>query len=390
MTIVPRSTSAPGDGTQITSPKVATTTVVGMVLGVLCLFVMVISYQLLSCPCRKRKPARRVPPQDMVINTLHTPSKPRRSFRTCFGVFNKSQKKSPFDHLPIPGSEKGATPEPDRRRRPGAFRELYLSVKKHGAPAPPHTPAFDGTRGPSLRERRALRSLYLDTNLPSPRKPYPGNSTPSPISPALKRMGRVFQFDSTPPETPPFSPLPSTPRTPTGRRHYKQLDDSKYSEWANEPAYRTERPKDAFISPWSPNEGDFPYYATRYSPGFKTLSEPQTPPPLYPPPPAYLPETPIRGSGSTPPTPTRSQTTPASWKIHEPPVSPIVSSLRNEIDGAIGSWEVQDLRAALAETRGEDNSMFVVSNDTGSDEWDASSDLDTDSVHTDESVELHK
>ncbi|KAI0718154.1 hypothetical protein C8T65DRAFT_94424 [Cerioporus squamosus] len=394
MAIVSRSTSAPGDSPQITSPKVATATVVGMVLGVFCLCIMVISYQLLSCPCRKRRPGRRKAPRDIVITTLHTPSKRARSFRTCFGLLSQSQPKHPLDHLPVPGSEKGATPGSDRRQRPGAFRGLYLSVKKRGATAPQSTftPALDETRGPTLRERRALRSLYLDTNLPSPRKWYPGNASPSPISPALKRMGRVFQFDSTPPETPTFSPMPSTPRTPTGRRHYKQLDDSKYSDWANSPVYRTERPQDAFISPWSPNEGEFPYYTPMYSPGFKPLSEPRTPPPLYPPPPAYLPEIPLRGSGSTPSTPTRSKTSPASssWKLFEPPPSPIVSSLRKEIDGDIGSWEAQDVRAALAETRGDDNSMFVISNDTGSDEWDASSDLDTVSMHTGESVKALK
>ena len=361
-----------------------------------CLFVMIVSYQLLSCPCRKRRSARRTPrkaPRDIVITTLHTPSKPKRSLRTCFGLIDKPQKRNPLNHIPVPGKEKDASAQPRARHETGTFRKLYLSVKTHGSssPQPPSTTSTEEARGPTLRERRALRSLYLDTSLPSPRKRYPGTPGPSPISPALKRMGRVFQFDSTPPETPTLSPLPSTPRTPAGRRHYKQLDDSKYSDWANEPSYRTERPQDAFISPWSPNEGEFPYYTPRYSPGFKAFSEPQTPPPLYPPPPAYLPAIPMRcsGSGSTPSTPTRSGASRSPFQTSEPPVSPIVSSLRHEIDGAIGSWQpdIEDVRAALAETRGEDRSMFVIANDTGSDEWDASSDLDTVSMHTGESIE---
>ncbi|KAI0754505.1 hypothetical protein C8Q80DRAFT_1266121 [Daedaleopsis nitida] len=466
MVVVPRATSISGDGTQITSPKVATSTAIGMVLGILCLFGMILSYQLLACPCKRRKarPAQRKPLP--VITTLHPPSKPKRSFRNCFGhVKSKPKPRSPFLKNPLSlSSEKdaGASPAPLKESRNG-LRSFFLFGTRRGAHSAPATQtASTSEPKPTLRERRALRSIYLNTSLPSPRKRYPPG-TPSPISPALKRMGRVFQFDSsTPPDTPTISPLFSarTPRTPTsrGRRQYQQLDDSypytptptksKLSaecQWANEATDRTKQPQDALISPWSPDEGEYPYYP--YSPaGPKSLSfalamgelspVPYTPPPLYPPPPAYLPEIPLRGPGSTPATPTRSQTSPvppsrppgaqasrsatrspsfSASEAPEPlpvtrpravPVSPIVlASLREEIDGDIGSWEFAQVREALANhaaavaAHGDDPfadpvpvasdpGVFVISNSSEDGHSScADSDLDTLSIHTDDSVE---
>ncbi|KAI0694767.1 hypothetical protein C8Q76DRAFT_251371 [Earliella scabrosa] len=448
MVVVPRE-FVPRDGPpEITNPKVATNTVVGMVLAILlvcsvCFFTLILSYQILACPCKnRRKNARRVrrraPPRDIVITTLNPPPKPTRSFRNCFGLVKSKPKrhsflKNPFSTPSTP--VKDATPDTRTGGKSG-LRSFFL---RRGAPdetqnvTQPESTSAPNQR-PTLRERRALRSLYLNTSLPSPRKRYPG--TPSPISPALKRMGRVFLFsDSDPPETPIPTPTSSnflSPRTPPSRshRHYKQMDDSLYSDWANEETYPspspsrgTKFPKDAFISPWSPNEGEFPYYPYYpHSPGLASPflgGEPHTPPPLYPPPPAYLPELPRRGSeasgGSAPTTPTRPTrsgtatprgspcTTPkqisnsratssrgmgpgSEERVPDaPPVSPIVSTLREQIEQDIGSWESRQLREALASTVTVDPGVFVIADDS-EDGHSILSDLETLSVHTDDSL----
>ncbi|KAI0770642.1 hypothetical protein C8Q74DRAFT_916704 [Fomes fomentarius] len=384
MVVVPRSSSVPEDGKQITSPKVATGTVTGMVLGILCFFFIVVSYQLLAWPCKKRRGnTPRVPRNaDIVITTLHTPSKTPRSFRNLFGLIRSKHKAK---LLPLPFSpslekaEAGTAPD-SRTGRKNALRALYLRTTRRDHTAPggnsSHTPTS------TLRERRALHSLYLNINLPSPRKRYPG--TPSPISPALKRFGRVVLVDQTPPDTP-ISPFLS-PKRPTSRL-YQQLDDPFYSEWANEaPSCRTERPQDALISPWSPNEGQFPYYP--YAPALNSLGEPRTPPPLYPPPPAYLPEIPFRAPGSNPATPTRASAVPrVLLRTPETPVSPIVSVLGDEIEGDIGSCELRQVRAALASTAEKDDAFVIGDDSEDGHSSTTDSDLETVSIYSDESTE---
>ena len=391
---------------------------------------MVLSYQLLSCP-RKKKGVRRVPRNGAMSSAstaTNTPSKITRSFQSFLHTFRR---KNPLLVLPAPTfteKEKSAPTSLNAVRK--TVRSFYLSATKSAdTPAAESTPpTSEQARGPTLRERRALRSLYLNTAPTSPRKRYPGGP-PSPLSSArhIRRMGRVFQFgDTPPPDTPPGFPGDS-PRTPTGRRHYQQLDDALYSNWSNEEVYRTpgsnetERPEDARISPWSPIEEQFPY-STRppapflspitevhtprspispyssYSPRTPTSASPfllrsprtpQTPPPLYPPPPAYLPEVPLRapGLGSAPSTPTRRRTLSGAASastltlVPDPPVSPIVSSLRQDIDVELGSWRGH---APIGGASGVDAGAFVISNDSDSED---PFDLESVSMHTDESIE---
>lgn len=341
-----------------------------------------VSYQLLAWPCRKRRGnTRRVPRNaDIVITTLHTPSTPPRSFRNLFGLIRSKHKPAllPLPFSPSLEKAEARTAPESRTGRKNALRALYLRTTRRNHTAP----GGDSTHTPTstLRERRALHSLYLNINLPSPRKRYPG--TPSPILPILKRMGRVVLVDQTPPDTP-TSPFLS-PKTPTSR-HYQQLDDPFYSEWANEAPYcrTTERPQDALISPWSPNEGQFPYYP--YAPALNSLSEPRTPPPLYPPPPAYLPEIPIRGPGSNPATPTRAGAVPRV--LSRTPVSPIVSVLGDEIEGDIGSCEFRQVRAALASTAEKDDAFVIGDDSEDGHPSTTDSDLETVSIYSDESAE---
>ena len=415
---------------------------------------MVLSYQLLSCP-RKKRGARRVPRNGTAL--ANAPSTFTRSFQTFLQSFRK---KNP-NTVPTPYtfSEKERAPNTSGSVRK-AVRSFYLSATKRGDQASPlsdpNQQMSEKTR-PTLRERRALRSLYLNTSPASPQqKRYPG--PPSPLSPSrhIRRLGRVFQLGETPPETPPGYGLGSPPHTPPRRRNYQQLDDDAlyYSSWSNEEAYNTEpatRPADARISPWSPNEEQFPYPRGFLSPITEvhtprspispyTPSTPQTPtsagsnvgawflvrtpgaqtplpfprgpPPMYPPPPpptAYLPDVPLRGPGSVPSTPTRPRTyssasaslpsTPARMLdatanststltlVPDPPVSPIVASLRQAIDGELGSWAERPPLSAVGVRPGpgssSDAGVFVIANDSESEEGD----LESVSMYTDESIE---
>ncbi|TBU58049.1 hypothetical protein BD310DRAFT_500717 [Dichomitus squalens] len=387
MPVVPRALDD-GDGSEITSPKVASKTVVGMVLGVLCLFTMVLSYQLISCSWRKQRQASLGVPHSgsSAIHTTHTHSEPTPSFHT---FFQRLLRLFSYPRDNGEASEKGV-PSPGPRDRPRPLRALLLSFTHDHNPSSGPTEsshASQRTPHPTIRERRALRALRLNTTLStSPRKQYP--STPSPLASSRKRIGRLFLFGPTTPDTP--TPLPPylSPTSPFSRRHYAKLDDSMYSDWSNNAKYHTERPPEAILSPWSPNEHEYPY--PPYSPlDVNSLSGfPGTPPPLYPPPPAYLPEVPTRATRSNPTTPTRpraSRNGAASTLV--PPVSPIVSSLNEEIDGEIGGWDMtSEIRAAFAHTANtcEDDDVFVISN--ASDEDGASSELDTVSLRTDEST----
>ncbi|PIL35127.1 hypothetical protein GSI_02916 [Ganoderma sinense ZZ0214-1] len=402
MPVVPRTSDA-GNGTEIASPNVAAKTVVGMVLGIL------LTYQLIACPHRKRAAAARRVPRNasQAAKTAHTPlsSKATRSFRSCTNVFGwSSPKPAPANRTPGT-SEKRAQSQSDSKDGRRTLRALLLPFSSRNSPGAPKTPPTPSQPKPTLLERKGLRALRLNTELlkSEGKQRYP--TTPSPMmTPTRKRMGRVFEFASSPLSTPASSSSTlfsaGTP-TPTGRRHYKKLDDKLYSDWSNEATYPTSRPPEAMVSPWSPNERQYPY--APYSPiSVQWLSDtPRTPPPLYPPPPAYLPEVPVRsdglGTGSAPMTPTRpshaygAEGAACTGSPLVPPVSHIIRRLSEEIDGEIGSWDMPDVRAALASVvtldrqspagdRDEDD-VFVIASESDSGE-DASSELDSVSLHT--------
>ena len=138
----------------------------------MCLFTMVLSYQLLSCP-RKKKGVRRVPRNGAMSSAstaTTTPSKITRSFQSFLHTFRR---KNPLLVLPAPTfteKEKSAPTSLNTVRK--TVRSFYLSATKSAdTPAAESTPpTSEQARGPTLRERRALRSLYLNTTSTSPRK----------------------------------------------------------------------------------------------------------------------------------------------------------------------------------------------------------------------------
>ena len=343
----------------------------------------------------------------------HTPSKSTRSFRNCYNLFGGSSIKPAPASTRAPGtSEKRAQPQvsKDGQRTWRALLLPFASANSH-SPATSENPSPSQPK-PTLLERKGLRALRLNTELlkSDGKQRYPTTPSSPMMTPTRKRMGRVFEFASSPLSTPASSSSTLfsagvTP-TPTGRRHYKKLNDDKlhsYSDWSNEATYPTERPPEAMVSPWSPNERQYPYapyspLSVRWLTGNDT-STPRTPPPLYPPPPAYLPEVPVRsdGLGSTPVTPTRpspsrgastsARTLPSP--LAPPPVSPIIRRLSEEIDGEIGSWDMPDIRAALAsvvtlvdhQVDRDGDDVFVIADGSDSGD-DASSELDSVSLHT--------
>ncbi|KAI9066032.1 hypothetical protein FKP32DRAFT_1756290 [Trametes sanguinea] len=363
--------SDPAVGGQIMSPRVASRTVIGMVLGVLCLFAIVLSYQLISRPNRGRNtPAARRPNHA----PHHSRSLPHAPFDVLTNFWRRSGEKlrralAPTDSLQ---EEKHSPPTSNHPQRSALyrvyhactapFRMLFSRCGESGVPG-----SRADARTPNLRERRALRSLYLNTKPLSQR--YPSSpSRESPTSPTRKRMAGLFHLNL---RNPP-SLSPAGPSHKGGRSHrlYQRLDDALYSEWSNEQTYRTDRPTPAFLSPWSPSEYEFPY-PTLHSPTATSSSEPGTPPPLYPPPPAYVPEVPLRSPGSSPSSPVHpasivAKTVSSSWSSASR--SPIILMLEEEISQDIGEWTEPH----------QVNASFVISNDSDSDpEDDGMSDADS-------------
>ncbi|KAI0763537.1 hypothetical protein BD413DRAFT_580949 [Trametes elegans] len=194
----------------------------------------------------------------------------------------------------------------------------------------------------------------------------------SPASPMRKRMAGLLHLDTNPSE--PRSPMsPSSPLlSKGGRSHrlYQKLDDGPYTDWSNEETYHTGKPASALISPWSPSEYEFPY-PTLHSPGSDSVfaSDPRTPctpPPLYPPPPAYIREVPMRSPLSAPNTPTRAVGPYVAEGLPEsppPPTSPVVTTLTREIAHDIDAWSVvRTLREGIRGAPDED--AFVITNDS--------------------------
>ncbi|KZT64179.1 hypothetical protein DAEQUDRAFT_49420 [Daedalea quercina L-15889] len=231
------------------SPHLAMSTVTGLILGVMCLFLLVVSYQLIPCFHRRK--------------TAPTPK-----YRTRVLVVSP--------------------PEPDRpvvRAIRGAFTKL-LSLLKRLSPRKP--PGLDESQKPNtprsfklapqdkpdrqhIREKFATQ-LRLNLHIP----------------PAADVLS-------------PRSPHTLTPRTPKDRKRYAVLDDTAYSDWDKANLAQMEKPPSALLSPWSPREQDFPY-ACSPTPSRRVVFDygPNTPPPPFSPPPAYVAGTPIRGGFLSP------------------------------------------------------------------------------------------
>ncbi|KAH9850184.1 hypothetical protein C2E23DRAFT_887616 [Lenzites betulinus] len=398
MAVLPRSSGSAGADGQIMSPRVATSTVVGMVLGILCLFTIVVSYQLLSCPCkRKKQAAKRVPRATIKQPSPHTPSTPTHSFITLKNLCKAGGDKFRFAQ-PSTAEEKQPLSTPGSSPRRNTLRSLYLASTKPFRSAlrsmeegQISLPATESARTPNLRERRALRSLHLNTHIPiTPTKRYPLACNPpsSPVTPTRKRMAGLLHLNGGPASAP-GSPTLFAAQSTKSRRLYQKLDDTAYSDWSNEESYRTERPVSALISPWSPSEYEFPY-PSLHSPGFMSAKEPSTPPPLYPPPPAYIPEVPMRSPGSAPASPVRPTRTgrerAEARSPLAPPVSPIVSTLTEEIVGGIDTWSLlsHDAQGTAMPPDPRADGVFVIASEESEDGTSCRDSLST--IRTDESA----
>ncbi|KAH9922916.1 uncharacterized protein B0H18DRAFT_1016139 [Fomitopsis serialis] len=225
------------------SPHIAMSTVTGLILGVMCLFLLVVSYQLI--PCFHRKPP------------------PLPKYRTRV--------------LVVPPSD---------RDRP-AIRRIFdkiLTFLKRCLP------------------RRS--SCPDDTQKPKPPRSF---KLPSQNKPDKQHIREKFATQlrlnlHIPPAADVLSPrTPRTPRTPKDRRRYAVLDDSVFTERDKAYLAHMEKPPTAFLSPWSPREQDFPY-ASSPTPSRRVVFDygPDTPPPPFSPPPAYVAGTPIRGGIGSP------------------------------------------------------------------------------------------
>ncbi|KAI0642941.1 hypothetical protein C8Q79DRAFT_1012940 [Trametes meyenii] len=378
MAVLPRSTAS-GSATaagEIGSPRVATSTVIGMVLGILCLFILVITYQFSSCSLKGRRKGvlNQRSPRAATSTASYAPSKPTRSLLKLSCLSRKAKDTSRPTHPSSFDSEKGPfgtekAPEP----RKTTLRSLCIVFTAHlkrafGRAEEKRSPLpTEPSRAPNLRERRALRSLYLNTR--SQTKRYPSNDTESPVSPMRKRMAGLLHLDlGTPIDSP---PPPFSPGGKKSRRLYQKLDDNLYSGWSNEETPGTKKPVSALVSPWSPSEYEFPYPSLS-SPGWRLPGEPFTPctpPPLYPPPPAYIPETPLRSPGCTPSSPMRREMPKTRPTSPLPSPSPTPSMLAEEIANDIDAWALlrQRQRSPTVPVEQPDDGVFVIANESEDD-----------------------
>ncbi|KAI0671156.1 hypothetical protein C8Q78DRAFT_1034329 [Trametes maxima] len=345
-----------------------------MVLGILCLFILVITYQFSSCSVKGRRKGvlNQRSPRAAISTASHAPSKPSRSFFKLSCLSRKAKDTTrptqpSFDREKGPfGTEKAPEPRKTTLRSllvvfAVPFQRAFGRAEEKRPPLP-----TEPTRTPNLRERRALRSLYLNTR--SPTKRYPCNDTESPASPMRKRMAGLLHLDlGTPIDSP---PPPFSPGGKKSRRLYQKLDDATYSGWSNEEAPGTKKPVSAFVSPWSPSEYEFPYPSL--SPGWRLPGEPSTPctpPPLYPPPPAYIPETPLRSPGGTSASPMRREMTKTRPASPPPSPSPTPSMLAEEIANDIDAWALLRQRqpSPIAPAQQPDDGVFVIANESEDD-----------------------
>lgn len=212
---------------EVQSTRVATSTVVGMVLGVLCLFVLVTAYQFV--PRRTRsQPARHT------SSALSTSPKPRPLLTRIRTFFNSCAHKRPTTEPAQPGHR--------------TLRSFHLTPERRRE-----------------RERNRLKfatSLRLKVDIPS----FPN-----------------FSSRSTP---------ASSPRPP--KRAYSRMtgDDDMFE--------RLVRPVDPTVPPPSPYEYIPPTPPPAFKPFASPVTTPCTPPPIYPPPPAYVAGTPLRNGFTSP------------------------------------------------------------------------------------------
>lgn len=238
MAIVPR-TSTSSTGTQ-TSPSLAMTTVTGMVIGVLGLFVLVLTYQVIPCLHRKK------PPANVPLRGLRLPATPPE--RPSVGSRIRHIRSKITTFFTSSNREPGA---------PSSESPVHKTLRSL------HLPKRDQGKRRLAREKFATK-LRLDLRLP----------------PAANVLSS---------------------RTPRDRRGFAPLKEDVFSTGKRDGVviFPTEKPPTALMSPWSPREQDFPYPSTptpsRWL-GKEWLSN--SPPPFSPtpfsPPPAYHPGTPVR------------------------------------------------------------------------------------------------
>lgn len=214
----------------------------------MCLFLLVLSYQLIPCLHRKKPLPTNRPTR---IPLAPPPPEPERPVvRAIRGAFSKllTFLRRPFSSHPPSGGNEAQKPTPPRS----------FNLDSQAKPDRQH-----------IREKFATQ-LRLNLHIP------PAAEVLAPRSPG--------------------------PRTPRDKKRYAILDDSAYADLDEGHFLPMEKPQSARLSPWSPHEPDYPY-ASSPTPSRKTVFDygPDTPPPPFSPPPAYVAGTPIRAGLS--PTP---------------------------------------------------------------------------------------
>lgn len=175
--------------------------------------------------------------------------------------------------------------------RIGTRCTTFFTSRIHKRSPPPTTPAGSDTDHPS---HRPLRSFHLTSQRKRERE-----ATRQKFAQSLRlkidipTLDNPFSRPRTP--TPGSSPAPRPPKSA-----YRRMRDSGDKEHLLSPSV----PDSALLSPWSPSADGVPHTPP---PKFKMfaspLPSPGTPPPLYPPPPAYVPGTPLRGALAPAPPP---------------------------------------------------------------------------------------
>lgn len=122
-----------------------------------------------------------------------------------------------------------------------------------------------------------------------------------------------------PPATDVLAPRSPGPRTPRDKKRYAVLDDGAYTDLDEGHFVHMEKPQSARLSPWSPCEQDYPYSSSP-TPSRKVVFDygPNTPPPPFSPPPAYVAGTPMRAGFSTTPTGTPTRATFGAFSVGSP------------------------------------------------------------------------
>ncbi|KAI0783432.1 hypothetical protein C8Q75DRAFT_783009 [Abortiporus biennis] len=319
MVVISRADSGSTDDTALstTRPPVAVSTAIGMVLGVMCLFVMVVSYQFLIPRIGNRKPksthAKLAPPEFLVQPkpTLlqHTLSQISKIFTL---IFNSRERK------PCKPTEVGEKPRTKHR----ILRSLHLPS------SPNHIHAT-----PNREQIKEKFSTTLRLNIRVPNVPA--------------RLRNTL----------------SSPRTPK-RKFYSQIHDNGFDD----PDQLTPlTPSTALLSPWSPAEDQYPDMYSDFS-EVQLFARGQEEP-ITPPVQAYLPETPLRNRGVT--IIGREIQYPLDARVHDPfrQSDPFIEEPIVDMDTMIALGGCLDVKGLARKGRKEGD--FVISND---EDWDSDSD----------------